>query len=142
MIRQGDAGLAMYFISKGDCVVKIKDHLNQVHKQTNILVEGDHFGEIALMYKCNSSATVMCRNYNTLARFSKEMFRSFICDYPEWKEMMKEHIFKYIDINKAFTKKIFNKIWFLESANRHIFHLLHYGFEEVRVEKNEIILKE
>lgn len=48
------------------------------------LNEGDHFGEVALMYQCKRSATVISSNYNTFARVLKPRFREIISEFPEY----------------------------------------------------------
>lgn len=45
IIGQGDDSMDMYYIVKGDCVISI-----QGQDEMQVLVEGDHFGEIALVY--------------------------------------------------------------------------------------------
>lgn len=35
-----------------------------------LLVEGDHFGEIGVVYDCCRTATIVSRNYNTMANLS------------------------------------------------------------------------
>lgn len=60
----------MYFLSKGDCAVNIKDVQGKLHIAVCLLTEGDHFGEICLIHRCKRTATVVSRNYNTMARIS------------------------------------------------------------------------
>jgi CRP-like cAMP-binding protein len=67
VIVEGDTAEAMYFISKGDCIVNIKDEHGNVQQAISHLVTGDHFGEIALIYKCKRTATIVSRNYNNMA---------------------------------------------------------------------------
>jgi CRP-like cAMP-binding protein len=58
----------MYFIEKGDCVVKVKEKqkLRNADKLVRKLEESDHFGEITMMYRERRSATVLTSNYSTL----------------------------------------------------------------------------
>jgi CRP-like cAMP-binding protein len=60
----------MFFISKGDCAVNIKDEEGKLHIAVSLLTEGDHFGEISMLYRCKRTATIVSRNYNTMARIS------------------------------------------------------------------------
>ena len=41
------------------------------HMGIRLLTEGEHFGEIALIFKCQRTASVVSLNYNTLARLGK-----------------------------------------------------------------------
>lgn len=70
VLKQGDSGNDMYFLSKGDCAVNIKDETGTLHVAVGLLTEGDHFGEISVLYHCKRTATVVSRNYNTMARIS------------------------------------------------------------------------
>ena len=60
----------MYFIAKGECAVNLKDEKDRTHIGIALLVERDHFGEVSMVYKCQRTATVVSRTYNTLARLS------------------------------------------------------------------------
>jgi CRP-like cAMP-binding protein len=48
----------MFFISSGDCAVNIMDSNRELIVGHRLLVEGDHFGEIGLIYDCIRTATV------------------------------------------------------------------------------------
>ena len=78
IIWQGTESDAMYFISQGECTIDITDENRIVQKTVRLLVEGDHFGEIGLIYGCVRSATVISRNYNTMAKLNKERFRALM----------------------------------------------------------------
>tara|TARA_B110000285_G_scaffold227340_1_gene288512 strand:+ start:599 stop:952 length:354 start_codon:yes stop_codon:yes gene_type:complete len=52
VINQDESGNDMYFISKGDCAVNIKEWNGKLHIAYNCLIQGQHFGEISLIYKC------------------------------------------------------------------------------------------
>ena len=82
----------MYFIGKGDCEVRVRDHLGNEHDNIRVLNEGDHFGEISLVYRCKRSATVISRNYNTLASMEEDRFRELIAEYPEYEIELLKHI--------------------------------------------------
>lgn len=57
----------MYFIMQGDCTVSLIDENREEHIAVALLTEGSHFGEIGLIYGCERTATVISRNYNTMA---------------------------------------------------------------------------
>ena len=58
----------IFFIGRGDCEVNVRDERGRENEGIRILEEGDHFGEIQLVYGCRRTATVISRNYNTLAK--------------------------------------------------------------------------
>ena len=72
----------MYFISKGDCAVNIKDQKGRWHVAVSLLTEGDQFGEIAMIYNCKRTATIVSRNYNTMARLSYFKYREIVTEFP------------------------------------------------------------
>lgn len=74
----------MYFIAKGKYDVHVKkNHIVSVNKyQANksrekadrSLQDGEHFGEIGLIYGCRRTATVESTNYGTLAMLTKTKY--------------------------------------------------------------------
>jgi len=102
----------MYYITSGDCVIKMVGHDKKIHQIIRLLVEGDHFGEIACIYKCLRSATVVSRNYNTLASLTSQRYKMVISEYPMFKHEMINHTFKYKDPRKTFLLKIIDQLPF------------------------------
>mgnify|MGYP006109260399 CR=1 FL=1 len=71
IFNQGDESKdGMYFITMGDCAVNIIDENRENHVAYALLVEGDHFGEIGVVYDCKRTSTIVSRNYNTMATLS------------------------------------------------------------------------
>ena len=71
----------MYFIRNGKFSVKVKTENLKVavnDDDLNILVtnliDGDHFGEIGMIFDCKRTATVRSENYGTLALLRKSHF--------------------------------------------------------------------
>jgi len=63
---------SMYFVIKGDCVVRMVNNFGKEvtlgEKDTvKLLVEGESFGEISMLYGCERQATIISRGYNILA---------------------------------------------------------------------------
>ena len=71
-----------------------------------LLFEGDHFGEIAMIYKCRRSATVLSRNYNTMAILSEPLYKELIAEFPEYQRFLKQHLQGYKDKKKKFLCKM------------------------------------
>ena len=59
------------------------------------MVEGDHFGEIGLIYEVPRTASIVSRNYNTMARITKDRFRELVSEFPEYMEAIKKNTSKY-----------------------------------------------
>lgn len=84
IIKQGDEAQEMFFIIQGDCVLNLVEDDMKSYDAVKVMVEGDHIGEIALIYKCKRTASVISRNYNTLARLDITQFRSMCSENPEF----------------------------------------------------------
>lgn len=97
----------MYFIARGDCLVNIREHDRKEKVAVRVLCEGHHFGEISLLYNCPRTASIQSRNYNTLAGLRKDMFRVIDQEFPEFKERLVRHLFKYNYRKKEFLKQAF-----------------------------------
>jgi CRP-like cAMP-binding protein len=80
-------------------------------------VEGEHIGEIGLIYKCNRTASIISRNYNTLGRLQKDRFRVVASEYPEFFASLKKHINGYKYKKKTFVFEVFKKIEFLRDLS-------------------------
>jgi CRP-like cAMP-binding protein len=85
-MKQGDAGIDLYFIMQGDCTVNLTDFSGNELVAMSLLVDGDHFGEISCFYKCPVTCTVVSRNYNTLARLHHDRFKMVFREYPQIKK--------------------------------------------------------
>ena len=73
-----------------------------------LLVEGQHFGEIGMMFKCSRTATVTSRNYNTMARLGLGEFKEVSIDYPEFYDILIKSVYSYNDTWKKFMFRILN----------------------------------
>ena len=59
----------MYFLAHGQCDVFVKDQF-RIERYVTKIKPGDHFGEIALVFKTFRTATVRACNYSTLAELN------------------------------------------------------------------------
>jgi len=69
-----------------------------------LLVEGDHFGEIAMVYGCARTCPINSRNYNTMASLTYNRYRMLRTDYPSFDHAIKSYIFKYTGPRITFIK--------------------------------------
>jgi CRP-like cAMP-binding protein len=116
ILTQDETGNDMYFISKGDCAVNVRDQNGKKHIAISLLVNGAHFGEIALIYKCKRTATVVSRNYNTLARLSYVKWRDVVNVYPKYLEYLKYSLYNYNDVRKQFFKKMISEVFYFSEG--------------------------
>ena len=72
----------MYFIRNGKFSVHVKkDHINPIveggintPQVVTFLTDGDHFGEIGMLFECKRTATVKSENYGNLALLKRSHF--------------------------------------------------------------------
>jgi CRP-like cAMP-binding protein len=83
-----------------------------------LLVEGDHFGEIGIVYKCPRTASIVSRNYNTMAFLSQPGFREITSDFPEFEKAMRKFSHRYNWGRKRFLLDKFQKIEFLKKCHK------------------------
>ena len=142
IIRQDESGDSMYFIAKGECDVFIRDE-NNTNKYATSLNKGSHFGEIALLKNCKRTASVISKNYTTLAELQKLEFDQIIARYPHIKEAMERFImFSYNDKWKKFQKRALRNIDYLNSTvPDNIISELTYKLEPVSVSEGSYVFK-
>ena len=86
VVREGDIGYDMFFISKGSVDVMSGDE--SIVYAT--LSAGQFFGEIALLLSMPRTATIKAKEYCDLYRLEKEIFDRVIERYPDFTETMKK----------------------------------------------------
>lgn len=95
VIFQGQGGAngdnSLYFVGKGDCKVNVRDNTGKEHFVRR-LDEGDHFGEISIIYNCTRTASVVSMNYNTFAVMTQPLYKRLIQDYPEYENCLKKYV--------------------------------------------------
>ena len=109
----------MYFIAKGkyDVYVK-KNHIvsvnqyseNSKEKPDRSLQDGEHFGEIGLIYGCKRTATVESANYGTLAMLNFDSYKELQKSFENIGELFKKQICLYDDEVKIFLEMACDKI--------------------------------
>ena len=82
IVKAGEVGFDMYFISKGSVDVMSADE--RIDYAT--LASGNFFGEIALLLSMPRTATIKAREYCDLYRLDKDTFDRVLSRYPEFAE--------------------------------------------------------
>jgi len=81
------------------------------------LLEGQHFGEINMIYGCDRTATVYSMNYNTFAVLTKILYRRLVQDYPEYEMSLKRYVVKnYYDHRIAFLQRMVKRIDYFDKV--------------------------
>mmetsp|Transcript_38781 Transcript_38781/g.58957 ORF Transcript_38781/g.58957 Transcript_38781/m.58957 type:complete len:96 (+) Transcript_38781:290-577(+) len=95
-----------------------------------------------MIYKCKRTATVISRNFNTMARFSYNSYREVMNLYPEFQRHLKMKIYNYDDSRKVFLAKILLEIdYFKRYLTQESLHELIYKSESLLYEAGQSILK-
>lgn len=126
----------MFYISKGDCTVNIRDENGKEQQALSILVAGDHFGEISLIYRCKRTATIVSRNYNNMAELSYEHYRQISMEFPKYGELLKDYTHTYNDSRKIFLSKVISKFEFLTDLPINLMNTFIYSLEAKIFEPN------
>lgn len=74
------------------------------------MYDGDHFGEIGLIYGLKRTATVSSKNYGSLACLTQSGLEELYKNFPKLKTCFKNYIFKYNDTLRAFLEMEMDKI--------------------------------
>lgn len=127
-------------MGKGDCKVTVR---NQRGKEIVVgkLDEGDHFGEIAMIYNTSRSATVYSMNYNTFALMRVPLFRRLVQDYPEYEASLKKYVVaKYKDHRVLFLQRMVRRVEYLDKVPEDIMIDLIFSLKTKTFSKEEVIL--
>ena len=95
----------MYFIRNGKFSVHVRTDYIQPQieegehkpKPVTYLIDGDHFGEIGMLFNSKRTATVLSENYGTLAYLSRSAFDELNKTFDEFTMLFKKQITKYQD---------------------------------------------
>lgn len=87
IVRKGEIGFDMFFISKGSVDVVSED--GSIIYAT--LASAQFFGEIALLFSTPRTATIRAREYCDLYRLDKEIFDSVLERYPDFEAKIRDY---------------------------------------------------
>ena len=114
----------MYFIRTGQFVVEIKskftENRNVVEEEPCFktqLYDGDHFGEIGLIFECKRTGTVKSLNYGSLARLTEKGFKSLAQEFENFTSAFKNYVFKYKDDLRTFLEMECDKIKYFKDLD-------------------------
>lgn len=108
--KQGETAHYLYLLSKGDCNVLVRDELRE-NRLVKSLKPGSIFGEVGLITKNTRTATVICKNYCTIASLDKVIFDDMCERYPEIFLKLKEKMSEYQDRWKIFLRKLLEGVY-------------------------------
>jgi len=87
VVEQGDQGDKFYLIARGKVEVFVTSETGECRKAA-VLEDGDHFGEIALMYHIPRTATIITATSCWLLSLSYDRFNPLMLRYPAIRETL------------------------------------------------------
>jgi CRP-like cAMP-binding protein len=126
VVKQDEESYDMYFIAKGYCSVNVRDQRKIEHTNIRVLKEGDHFGEISMIYKCRRTATVLSNNYNSMAKLTEDQFKELISEYPDYLKFLKVYLQGYNDKRKKFLMNKMHRVEYFKNISKDARHDLIY----------------
>lgn len=143
IVKHGETADALYIIIQGDCTVDMISEKRVLDVACKLLVEGNHFGEVGVLFKTTRTCSVISRNYNTMCRLKNYHFRTIISDYPIYQEALKKYVYHhYRDSRKLFYYDSLSKIDFLKDMDAETFHEIYFKLKQISLESRDTLLKE
>lgn len=101
------------------------------------LSEGDHFGEVSLIYNCMRTATVVSMNYNTFAVMKQILYKRLVQDFPEYEQCLQSYIVQtYRDSRIQFLMETVKRIDYFSTIPIEILYELIFTLKLVTIEKD------
>jgi CRP-like cAMP-binding protein len=131
-----------YIITSGECSVISKDKASFEDTNIKVMLEGDHFGEVALLYKCKRTASVMSINYCTLGRMSEIHFKDFLSKFNyNIEEKFREIIYQYDDPLTIFLLETIDKIDYFRGVSEKTKRDIVYSMNPINYDKGGMLFK-
>ena len=140
IVTQGDKPDDVYFIAKGGCNVYVNNRACLISK-SNVLKEGDYFGEVAVINQWNRTATVRSNNYSTLVHVNGFQFLSVFEKHPENLKMLKEKRRTYQDEWKKFLVSNIKNVEYLKNGSDVLLEELYFDLKEEAFKEGDVIFK-
>lgn len=171
IIRQGDFGNRMYFISNGivDVFLTIEKYQKDLKKannrreeaeiesnsefsdeenallrhetRINRLTSGKYFGEIALVTNLKRTTTVKAVDYTTLAYLTRENFEAIKKEFPQVYLNFKRNIARYKDTDFEFRRSMIKNTPYFRSLDDEIINEIVYLLRPNRYDPSTVIIK-
>lgn len=104
IIRRGELGCEMYWIIKGKC--DVLDEGGQVIVE---LRENSYFGEVAIIFDTERTASVRANTYCLLAIVTRERFIPLLKEFPEMDDLFLESLPSYVQgSDEIYTTEAFS----------------------------------
>ena len=94
-MKEEQEALKFFFVIQGDCLLNIRDENYHVLQAEKLLIEGNYFGEIGLIYKCPRTADIVARNYVTVGTIHKNNFNLLLSGVKNLKKVLIQQVCAY-----------------------------------------------
>lgn len=138
VVEQGADAEHFFVISKGQFVVSVQDH-ESVSRTSNMLAEGDYFGEVALLLNCKRTATVRANNYATIAKVDKKSFVSLCREFEDLVPNLRRNMKTYNDRLKQFLVSIVSVIPYMSGLTEYALEDVAYHMKQRFYDKGEVV---
>lgn len=145
---QGDEGTDIYFLAKGYATVNIADRAKCNYENFRVLTQGDHFGEISILYNCPRTATILSQGYCTFARLPLENYKRLVSEVPELETELKSYVLQMYndDKPKLWAFETLKKLPFLQDIEPELewplLHKIYHAMSRKFYPKGDIIIYE
>lgn len=119
----------------------ITDHRGSRHLNPVPLGPGDLFGEVALLCKCNRTATVKTTSYSLIANLHKKDFDTVCRIYSEFQINLKHKMKQYQDTLKTFTKQMLLGVDYFRKCSDSTIEEITYYCQQQFYENDRIIFR-
>lgn len=140
IVTQGEKGEDLFIISKGEWNVFVTDHKSQ-REMVRVLKTGGIFGEVALLCKCNRTATVKTVLYSTIALLSKRDFDTVWRTFSGFQSKLKSGMKNYKDNLKSFVKLMISKVDYFTPCSDDTIEEISYYCEQIYSDKDKVIFR-
>ena len=167
IIRQGDFGNRMYFISSGmvDVYLTVEKYHHEIKNpdkdpnepknkenikenallkhetRINRMISGSYFGEIALITNLKRTATVKSVDYTTVSYLTRSTFEDIQKEFPQVYLNFKNNIKNYSDTDFEFRRSMVKNTPYFRHLNSEIIDEIVYLLRPNRYDPNTIIIK-
>eukprot|EP01065_Artemidia_motanka_P014227 TRINITY_DN18195_c0_g1_i1.p1 TRINITY_DN18195_c0_g1~~TRINITY_DN18195_c0_g1_i1.p1 ORF type:complete len:562 (+),score=183.64 TRINITY_DN18195_c0_g1_i1:57-1688(+) len=98
VIRQGDAGSEMFFLTRGDMTVLVQKGADERPQYVADLGMGDFFGEVSVLFDVERTATVIARTDCSTLVMSKEAYARVMATFTQQSKLIKCVARKRLDL--------------------------------------------
>jgi CRP-like cAMP-binding protein len=140
IIAQGTKPEGFYFTIMGECSVFI---INEKNARTHVcdLTRGSHFGEIGLLYDTLTTASVVSREYSTVAKLQPEVFTELMSRHPKLASNFRKNTQQYKDDFKTFLLDGISQANYFTSLPEEAFHELAYWMKPEQLEQGDYLFR-